>query len=231
MDAILARPKNKPPMSASDPVAEANHRIANSLTLLVSMIRMQANAAARRSDAFSATEMRLALEAVAARIGTIGQLHRMLSRVPLDGATSLQPHLREASAALVAALASPEQRVRVEHHGNDCLVLTRQVQPLVLILCEIFINAMKYAHPTGVPLVLRVDCTSAPDGRLVVAISDDGIGLPDGFDAARDGGLGFRVICSLAAELQAELDIESTGLGLCFRLSMPACAMPGGKLS
>jgi hypothetical protein len=44
-------------------VAEANQRIANSLTLLVGMVRMQASAAGRRDDPVSAAELRLALPA------------------------------------------------------------------------------------------------------------------------------------------------------------------------
>jgi two-component sensor histidine kinase len=232
MDAILAPETiSVPQKTAQDLVAEANHRIANSLTLLVSMARMQASAAARRADAFSGAEVRLMLEGVAARIGTIGQLHRLLSYVPQGGCTNLMPHLRDVSEALVAALSSPEQGASVEHSGSDCLVLTRQVQPIILIVCEVFINAMKYAHPTGVPLVMRIDCAPAADGRLVLTISDDGVGLPEDFDPAKDGGLGFRVIRSLAAELGATLDIASTGLGLSFRLSVPASAMPSAKLS
>jgi two-component sensor histidine kinase len=219
------------PTTPQDVVAEANHRIANSLTLLVAMVRMQASAAARRPDPVSAAELQLALQGVAARIGTIGQLHRMLSHAPQDGVVSLQPHLKEVSSALVAALSSPEQTVRVEHRGQDCLVRTRQVQPLVLILCEVFINAMKYAHPTGVPLVIDVECFTGTDGRMAVLIRDDGIGLPDGFDPAKDGGLGFRVIRSLVGELGADLAIESTSLGLSFRISLPVATMPGGKLS
>jgi two-component sensor histidine kinase len=233
MDAILVSNHHVslPEKTGHDVVAEANHRIANSLTLLVSMVRMQANAASRRAEPVSAAELQMALQGIAARIGTIGQLHRLLSHVPTDGCTSLQPHLKEVSAALVSALSSPEQLVQVEHRGQDCLVLTRQVQPLVLILCEVFINAMKYAHPTGVPLVIEVECFSGADGRLVVLIRDDGIGLPESFDPLKDGGLGFRVIRSLAGELGAELAVESSDIGLGFRLSLPAAAMPGGKLS
>jgi two-component sensor histidine kinase len=231
MDAVLLSRNMTSPTTPQDAVAEANHRIANSLTLLVAMVRMQATAAARRTEPVSAAELQLALQGVAARIGTIGQLHRMLSYAPQDGVVSLQPHLKEVSAALVAALSSPEQMVRVEHRGHDCLVRTRQVQPLILILCEVFINAMKYAHPTGVPLVLDVGCFTGTDGRLVVLMRDDGIGLPDSFDPQKDGGLGFRVIRSLAGELGADLAIESSSLGLSFRVSLPAMAMPGGKLS
>jgi two-component sensor histidine kinase len=230
MEAILARPRDMTG-PRTDPVAEANHRIANSLTLLVSMVRMQAQSAARRAGPGTAPAQRRAGGGVAARLGTIGQLHRMLSHASPDGATSLKLHLAEVSAALVTALSSPEQAVRVDVRGDDCLVLTRQVQPLVLILCEVFINAMKYAHPAGVPLVFTVECHRGADGRPVLSLRDDGVGLPDGFDQARDGGLGLRVIRSLAGELGAEMGIDSSELGLCFRLSLPASAMASGKLS
>jgi two-component sensor histidine kinase len=229
MDAALALKDNMSHNAPSDLAAEANHRIANSLTLLVSMVRMQAGATMKRGEPLAPADVRHILDGVAARISTIGQLHRLLSHVPASGMTNLAPHLRDVSDALVAALASPEQRVRVEHSGSGCLVPTRQVQPLVLILCEVFINAMKYAHPAGAPLIMTVDCAPLPDGRLMLNIADDGVGLPDGFDGSRDGGLGFRVIRSLVAEVGGQLEVISGDLGLSFRIVLPA--QPGGKLS
>ena len=231
MDALLAR--QSPHMSAPAPdlVAEANHRIANSLTLLVSMVRMQASSVKKRQAALSHDEVRLLLDGIAARINTISQLHRILSRAGEDGVISLQPHLREVTDALVAALSSQEQSVRVQHRGDDCMVLMRHVQPIVLILCEVFINAMKYAHPASVPLVMVVDCSVGGDGRLVLRISDDGVGLPEEFDMEKSGGLGFRVMRSLTAEIGGALQIMSTHLGLTFRLSLPAGAMSAGKPS
>jgi two-component sensor histidine kinase len=230
MDALLIRRlPDMPP--ATDLVAEANHRIANSLTLLVSMVRMQASSVRKKHATLTADEVRLLLDGIAARINTIGQLHRILARANEDGAISLRQHLHEVTDALVAALSSPEQAVRAEHTGDDCIVLTRHVQPIVLILCEIFVNAMKYAHPANVPLVMLVDCRAGADGTLVLRISDDGVGLPEGFDAEKDGGLGFRVMRSLAAEIGGALQIQSTHLGLTFRLSLPASAMALGKPS
>ena len=107
----------------------------------------------------------------------------------------------------------------------------RHVQPIVLILCEIFINAMKYAHPSGVPLIMLVDCEPAPDGRLILTISDDGVGLPEGFVPEKDGGMGFKVMHRLAQEMGCELRTLSTHLGLSFRLSLPAGTMAGAKLA
>lgn len=231
MDAVLLAEKMTQPTTAQDTVAEANHRIANSLTLLVGMVRLQAATVKKNPAPLSNAEVRMLLEGIAARIGTIGQLHRLLSHAPQAGCAALRPHLREVSDALLAALSSPEQLVTVAHTGSDCMVMTRQVQPVILILCEVFINAMKYAHPTGVPLTLTVDCSPAVDGRLMITVADDGIGLPDGFDPYQGGGLGFRVIRSLAAEIGASLEIHSCPLGLSFRLSVPASNMPGGTVS
>jgi two-component sensor histidine kinase len=195
------------------------------------MVRMQAASVRRNPVAMSPAEVRLMLDGIAARINTISQLHRLLSHVPTDGVTNLKPHLQDVTKALVAALSSEDQQVRVEHGGSDCLVLMRQVQPIILILCEVFINAMKYAHPAGVPLVMTVDCRAANDGRLVLTISDDGVGLPEAFNPASHGGLGFKVMRSLAAEIGAEFQIETSNLGLSFRVSMPACSVASAKLS
>jgi two-component sensor histidine kinase len=231
MDSILAQSLYRSAMPAPDPLAEAHHRIANSLALLVSMVRMQSVSVKKKAATYSSAEVRHLLDGIAARINTISQLHRILSRCDTDGVISLKPHLHDMTDAMVAALSLPEQQVRVVHAGGDCLVRMRHVQPIVLILCEIFINAMKYAHPAGVPLIMVVDCEPSADGRLVLTISDDGVGLPDDFQPEQHGGMGFRVMRSLAAEIGGELQIQSTQLGLTFRLSLPATAMAGVRLA
>jgi two-component sensor histidine kinase len=231
MEAILRADTLRAASPSPDLAAEANHRIANSLSLLVGMVRMQAVSVHKKAGGLSNAEARLLLDGIAARINTIGQLHRILSRNISDGVISLRPQLHEVSDALVAALSTGEQSVKVMHTGGDCLVMMRQVQPIILILSEIFINAMKYAHPTGVPLIMMVDCTTTQDGRLVLTISDDGIGLPENFDTQSGGGMGFKVMRSLAAEIGAHLDIRSTHLGLSIRLSLQAGAMCGAKLA
>jgi len=216
---------------ARDVVAEANHRIANSLTLLVGMVRMQAISIKKNSSPMTSAEVRLLLDGVAARINIIAQLHRLLSHTADDGVISLRSHLQEITDAFVGGLSSPEQMARVVHTGCDCMVQMRQVQPIMLILCEIFINAMKYAHPAGMPLVMTVDCNVGTDGILTLTISDDGVGLPEGYDPQKTGGMGIRVMRSLAAEIGAELQVQSTHLGLTTRLSLPASAMSGAKLA
>jgi two-component sensor histidine kinase len=222
MDAILIGP-------TSDPLAETNHRVANSLTLLGGLVRMQARAAGRATTPFSNAEIRLMLDGIAARVATVGQLHRMLAHMPSDGAVMLNAHLRDLADTLIAAFSSEQQPIHIEHSGPECLTLIRHVQPIALILCELLTNSMKYAHPSGVSVHITLLCESLADGALQITISDDGIGLPEGFDTAKDGGLGFQIIRTLTAELGANLDIFSDNLGTTFRLTVPQAAIANAQ--
>src|SRR5471032_1794047 len=111
-------------------VAEANHRAANSLALLGGLVRMQARAIGKNSQSYSNAEIRMLFDGIAARIATIGQLHRMLATIPAEGTIALNEHLREVGASLITAFSSEQQPIRIEYSGADCLVLTRHVQPL-----------------------------------------------------------------------------------------------------
>lgn len=103
----------------------------------------------------------------------------------------------------------------------DCRVPGRQVVRLALLASELVINAIKHAHPAGVPGVVEVACRVDPDGTVVLTVLDDGIGLPVDFDPARDGGFGLAMIRALARPLAAILTFESTGLGLLVTATVP----------
>jgi two-component sensor histidine kinase len=212
-----------------DLVAEANHRVANSLALLGGLVRMQARAVGKNIQPHSNAEIRLLFDGIAARIATIGQLHRLLACTPAEGTFVLDAHLRDVCANLVTAFSSEQQPVRIEHHGTDCLVLTRHVQPITLIVCEILTNAMKYAHPSGLPVQLTVRCESRGDGALFISIGDDGVGLPEGFNPQEDGGIGFQIIRALATEMGAQLDILSDNLGVVVQLTVPQALVANAR--
>src|ERR1700761_4585159 len=94
-----------------DLLAEANHRVANSLALLGGLVRMQARAIGKNAHTYSNAEIRLLFDGIAARIATIGQLHRMLASIPAEGAMPLNAHLNDVCANLITAFASEQQPV------------------------------------------------------------------------------------------------------------------------
>jgi len=221
MQASLSPDPVKPAATVSDLVAEANHRAANSLALLGGLVCMQARAVGKNSQSYSNAEIRMLFDGIAARIATIGQVRRMLATIPAEGTLPLNEHLGEVCTGLITTFSSEQQPIRIDYRGTDCQVLTRHVQPLTLIICEILTNAMKYAHPAGVPVQILVSCESRPDGTLLVSVSDDGIGLPEDFDLKTGGGIGFHIIRALTTEIGASLDVRSDTLGVTFLLTVP----------
>jgi two-component sensor histidine kinase len=195
---------------------EAGHRIANSLALLEGLVRTQARAIGKSGKPLTAAEAHLLLDGIAARISIVAQVHHRIAKMP-DGAIAFASHLRTVCDGLVAAYSSERQPIHIEYFCQECLVPTKFVQPLTLIVNELILNALKYAHPAGVPLRLAVGC-DVSNGALVLTVDDDGVGLPEGFDYTKDGNLGFRVIRSLCDELQAEFDIQSSSLGMSFEI-------------
>jgi two-component sensor histidine kinase len=137
-----------------------------------------------------------------------------------DGIIAFGTHLREICDSLTAAFSTVQRPVRIDYRYGECPTPARYVQPLTLIANELILNALKYAHPAGVPLHINVACDIKKDA-LVLVIDDDGVGLPEGFDPKKDGDVGFRVIRSLCEELHAELDIQSSSLGTSFEIRVP----------
>src|SRR5688572_28845293 len=70
---------------SDDRLSEAQHRIANNLALIAGYARLQAARLHKAGKPLSAREACIALEEVAARIETVGELHRLLSDSPGPG--------------------------------------------------------------------------------------------------------------------------------------------------
>ena len=216
---LRALDENSPSSDAR--FSEAHHRIANNLALVAGFVRLQASGVRREGRPLSAEEVSGVLQDVGARIETIGRLHRLLSRDPGSDVIDACDYLRDTCQALGESMgADADTSVRFD---SQCVwrMPADQAGPLALIVTELITNAIKYAHPSGLGGVVRVQCRPGPHGAMTVSVADDGVGLPERFDPHVDGGLGMRVVRSLAQQLRGELSFESDGLGLTVSLSLP----------
>lgn len=200
---------------------EANHRISNNLSLLASTIALRSAEIARRGEDLSSEQAVLLLDEIISRIVTVGDLHRMLSTMPEADQLDLAESLRELCETLIAALSAPGKFELIWRGHGRCMVPTDKVLPLCLTVTEIVTNSLKYAHPSGTPGKITVACRMDWDGSLLLEIADDGVGLPEGFDLLRDGGLGTRTMRLLARNLDAELTLESRAIGVRSTLRLP----------
>jgi two-component sensor histidine kinase len=202
-------------------IAEANHRIANNLMVIASLTRLQASSLGQLDRPIEANEARQVLREAGTRIETVSMLHRLLAEVGRGRMLELTGYVKKISMAVVASM-SVGERLELRHTSTEaCLIRPEQAMPIGLIVCELVTNAIKHAHPAGAWGTIAVDCQRLADGRLRLEISDDGVGLPQGLDPNRDGDIGFRVLRSLAQQLNAGLAFVSNDFGLSVELLVP----------
>jgi two-component sensor histidine kinase len=199
-----------------DRLEEADHRIANHLALLMGYLRLKGRELADRNLQPTGDEVRLLLDSVAAQIGAVARLHRSLAVSGNDGSADLGEHLQEICEPFRSSLSGAIQIV--EDLPGGCMVRHDQILPLTQIVAEVMTNAVKHAYPVGHPGPILVRCARLQDGTIEIDVTDQGRGLPAGFNPKTDGGLGFRLMRALAGQLGAELDFAPAPIGTRFHL-------------
>ena len=200
-------------------MAEASHRIANHLSLLCATLRLEADAVRQGPELVERAAVVERLRAAVSRIEAIGQLHRTLAEVP-RGSVELSSFLCAKQAEIVRSLGlAARLQVHTEFHGT-CRINAEHAGCLALVLGEIIANAAKYARPDGDQVTIVLGGARTGDGRIVLVIADNGVGLPENFDETRDGGTGLRLVRSLCKSIGASLELS--GPGLIHRLVLPA---------
>jgi two-component sensor histidine kinase len=201
-------------------LAEADHRIANNLASLSGAIRLQRNAISKRGKSLTASEACRLLDDISARIEVTAKLHKSLALAVDGDGVNLGNFLREI-AEMIGTLGGEGKMNLAVNHSGEGYIEPRHALHAGLITAELLTNAVKYAHPTGIPVTVHLHCETRDDGSFLVAVTDDGVGFPENFDPATDGGLGFALMRALANGLNAELQFEHDSLGVRARLVRP----------
>lgn len=219
------------PGNVRDLVAEANHRIANSLSLVSGFARQQLAGLTTRDDHLSREDVRVLLTELAARIDAVGRLHRMLSDSPPDAPIDVGAYLQQVVSEIVASMAKPEKVVLHFACQLGCNMPAERAMQIGLMVVELVVNSVKHAHPAGVTGHVEIRCRRDPRA-IVVTISDDGVGLPEGFDSGDRRHSGIRLIHSLAGQAGASVRFDSH-LGLRCEIEAPIASavldFPGGE--
>jgi two-component system, sensor histidine kinase PdtaS len=194
-------------LSKDQTIREIHHRVKNNLQTISSLLRLQG----RRLDT---VEARMAIEESVRRIRSIALVHEILSREAGDDVPFVD--IVRPVVGMVSDMISPEHPIRFEVAGDGGVLPAGVATPLAVVLNELLQNAVDHAFP------LELDLTGEP-GRVVVAIerdarslalrvTDDGVGLPEGFDVEKVTGLGLSIVRTLVtSELTGEISVHNAG--------------------
>jgi len=213
-------------LSKDATIREIHHRVKNNLQTISSLLRLQA----RR---ITAPEARTAIEESVRRIRSIALVHEILSREAGDDVAFVDV-VRPLVQMVEHGMSSPDRQVRFTVTGDGGILPAEIATPASVVLNEILQNAIDHAYPPD-----RIDLSTEPgqisvelrnDGRFLhIVVTDDGVGVPEGFDLAQATGLGLSIVKTLVeSELGGSIRMERgdgppprPGTAVCIELPVP----------
>jgi two-component sensor histidine kinase len=182
-------------------VKEVHHRVKNNLQTVAGLLRLQQ----RRSPN---PEIKAILADSIARIASIALVHEYLSQDDL-GVVDLRDLADNLLSSTLQGMLDPEKRIQSKLICPKPLTLpSAQATSAALVINELLQNTIKHAFSgrTEGKVTLSLEDT---DEGVVLAIYDNGIGLPEAFDPLKDGNLGWQIIRTLVKDdLHGHLVIE-----------------------
>jgi two-component sensor histidine kinase/ActR/RegA family two-component response regulator len=188
----LLRAKQK----AEAMLAEMNHRVANSLALVSSLLRLQAGASQH-------DETRIALLETQSRISAIVGMHRSLYTNTTIGRVDMQAYVEALARDLSASITADGAELCLQVDTDPIELSADKAVSAGMVITELVTNALKYAYPQGQGGEIRILFKRVDDATARLAVEDDGVGLgaASAEATAHSTGLGTRIVQSMAASL------------------------------
>ncbi len=185
---------------------ELEHRVANSLQIIASIILMKARAV-------ESEETRLHLHDAHKRVISVAAVQKQLHPSAGRGRVEMAPYLSGLCETLAASIIGDARSISLKVSDTEGSATARQAESLGLIATELVMNAAKHAF-TGEKTDSQIVVAFEVDGtNWKLSVTDNGIGKADGVFAQAKTGLGTGIIKALAQQLDAVVETTSNPQG------------------
>jgi PAS domain S-box-containing protein len=192
---------------------EVHHRVKNNLQIISSLIKLQI----RKIDDVN---NRSGLEECRRRVETIALIHEQLYQAKDYAQVPFSDYVKRlvGNVFRVGTVALPKVALSVD--VENILLPVDKAIPCGLILNELITNALKHGFPGGRQGSIRIQMQHAGNGNAVLAVRDDGVGVPDNISRTAAPSLGMRLVEMLVVQIHGRLEVSSVD-GTTFRITFP----------
>jgi len=192
---------------------EIHHRVKNNLQIISSLLRLQASTADPKSAAL--------LRDSRNRIETIALIHEHIYRNNKILSVKFPGYVKRLIANLISLSNTSPGAIRIKV-DIDRFVFPPQIAVLCgLILNELVYNSLRHAFPHGRKGEIDIRVKSTARESVILVVSDNGIGVPAGFDIQGATTLGLKLVRQLARQLKGKVTV-SNRRGMTVRIEFPA---------
>jgi PAS domain S-box-containing protein len=202
---------------------EVNHRVKNNMQVICSLLNLQAgqveDAAVREMFAEAQN-----------RIASMALVHEKLYQSSDLGQIDFADYLRELTDNLKGLQGSRTRNIRLELATPPLRLGIDTAIPCGLIINELVTNAYKHAFPNDGVGRVAIALERVNGSQLRLEVTDDGRGLPPGFDLQQTRSLGLKLVNTLARQLRGTLEVQS-GRGASFVLHLKEARRKGPEVA
>jgi len=182
---------------------ELQHRIANSLQIIASVILQSASRA-------PSNEVRSHLHDAHSRVMSVAAVQQQLAATRL-GEVGVRAYFIDLCRSIGASMIPDPAQISLDVVVDESVASSNISVSLGLIVTELVINALKHAFPGRRRGKIVVEYHSdGPDWKL--SVSDNGVGMPADPKSAKSG-LGTGIIEALSRQLDAQVQIAGANPG------------------
>lgn len=199
-------------------LVEMNHRVANSLQMVASLVSLQARRA-------TGGEAQMILQDIRRRIDAVARVHRQLYVAGGKSRIAMADYVHALGRDLAAsfALDGSQRRILVDAEPFD--LPTAEAIGLGILINELVSNACKYAYAEDESGDVRVTLTTAGSNAFSLVVEDDGRGASLDGDTGvvvKGTGIGSQMIRAIADTLGATIVTEPSASGYRTRITRPS---------
>jgi len=178
---------------------EIHHRVKNNLQVISSLLDLQSLTIADNQASEAVKEGKN-------RVQSMALIHQNLYNEGNIKGIRTKEYINNLMQSLCDSYNISNDRVRVHTQIDDLNLDVDTMIPLGLVLNELVSNSLKYAFKDGRQGELNILLKEEPH-HLLLKVSDNGMGYPDGLNARESKSFGMRMIRAFAQKLKAKLEI------------------------
>lgn len=184
---------------------EVHHRVKNNMQMIQSLINLQA----RKVDN---PEYRQVLADSKSRIKSMSLIHETLYRSENIANLDLKKYFQQLSRHLIKLYRKTTIRINIKYDIEPIILNMDSSIACGLIVNELITNALKYAFEGQKENNLMISLHNIDSEKQAeLTVTDDGIGLPDGFDRLASQSLGLKIVQMLAVDqLRGTIETETS---------------------
>ncbi len=178
---------------------EIHHRVKNNLQIVSSLFFFQ-------SKTISDPVMLDMFRDGQNRVKSMALIHEKLYQSDDLANIDFKEYVKKLTAFLFQSYGVDQSKIRFKNNVSNVQLGVDQAVPCGLIINELVSNSLKHGFKEKDTGIIKIDMGHDENNNLIMKVSDDGKGLPEGLDVQKSDSLGLRLVNNLSIQLNGKVE-------------------------